>query len=147
LGGQDDLALEVAVKLAFAAFALIGLPAVAADLQIFGQQISLDPGCRLEVRLAGGLPETLPLPLGLSGNCRIIEFGGTNVPHLENVQGSYVFLVESRKEMGGACVSTYAAVVVSQVGRVKVVPKARDSATCGADRDRFEFEYLFKQRQ
>jgi hypothetical protein len=139
--------VETPVKIpVFLFFVVASTGAHATDLHIFDQILTLRPGCMLEIEGPGRPPQSEALPFGNQKDCTIINLGGTNVPHLERVEGSYVFLIESRGGTGGDCTAMYTAVIVSPAGDVVVGRNSKRSHTCGTDRDRAAFEYLYHQQ-
>ena len=149
--------------LLFAGLWVVSTAVFSTELRIFEQHLTIHPDCTLEIKRPDGSQEKKSFSLGSGyGGCAIISLGTTNIPHLEwmpqpsanklsrslgtNIpQGSYVFLVESRKGLMEECIAEYG-VVVARTGEVKVVPEtSRRSGTCGVDRDQKVFEILYNE--
>lgn len=129
----------------FACLLVVSTTAFSTEFRIFDQHLTIRPDCVLEIKRPDGSQEKKALPLNGNGKCTIINLGHTNIPQLEFVHGAYVFLVELPEGLGGDCSAVYVGVAVPRNGRVKVLPEVRRTGTCGADRDRKEFEYLYYQ--
>lgn len=131
--------------LLFVGLWVVSTAAFSTELRIYEQHLTIHPDCTLEIKRPDGSQEKKSFPLSRGyGECTILSLGGTNIPHLERMpMGVYIFLVESRKGLMEACESEHWGVMVARNGEVKIVPKTRPSGTCGADRDRKEFDYLY----
>jgi hypothetical protein len=119
----------------------------ATELTIFNQHIIIGPGCLVEVVRPNQRADQVKLPFKNDRNCNVINHLATDVPHIELIQGAYVLLVESPNVSVAQCTALYTAIVVRRNGSVEAVPNPRPTGTCGSDRDRFQFEYLFSQLQ
>jgi hypothetical protein len=119
----------------------------ATEVTIFNQHIIIDPGCHVEIVRANQRTDQVKLPFENKGVCDVLTYLATDVPHIELIHGAYVLLVESRNVSPTRCTALYTAIVVHPNGTVEVVPSPRPTGTCGSDRDRFQFEFLFNQLQ
>ncbi len=113
------------------------------NLEIFEYKLLLRTECSLEVIKQGEPKQTFSLPFEKKEDCAVILQSETNVPHLEFMNDSYVFLVEARSTKEGVCKANYVAIVLPRNGNVKITQKPLRTGTCKGDQDRAAFEYLY----
>lgn len=121
---------------------------LADEMEVYGVKITAmqDNGkCMLAINKPSKPQKLLATGLAKGDKCSVINFDYTNIPHLEIIRRYYLFLVESQDNSSGKCTTEYIAVAVSPKGDVTIGKKKRASGSCETDRNRREFEYLFKR--
>jgi hypothetical protein len=113
------------------------------NLEIFDYKILLQTECSLEIASPDGSKKPFSLPFENKEDCAIILKSETNIPHVEFINDSYVFLVEARSTKEGVCKASYVAVVLPRNGKVTITQKPLRTGTCKNDQDRAAFEYLY----
>ncbi|WP_344800269.1 hypothetical protein [Litoribacillus peritrichatus] len=76
------------------------------------------------------------------GDCRIVTHPESNVPHIEFINGMYIFFVENNLKLGNSCKSEYTAMGVTKTNEVRATRVIKKSSSCYQAREIQAYQYF-----
>lgn len=110
------------------------------QLNIFNLTISLNSDCQLQLDASEKHHSYSP-KFSSKGECRIVSYSSTDIPHTKYINGAYILFIENNIKTASGCTSEYTAFGISKSNELLVTDLIKRSGSCYQDKELSSFEY------
>lgn len=111
------------------------------EITIFNTQIKVNASCDLEF-VTDKVIRTYTPAFTNKGSCRMVSHSETNIPHIEYINGMYIFFIENNTSSENSCSSEFTALGITNDNQITSTKRIKSSLSCNQTKELKAFEYF-----